>query len=362
MKKSNKPKDMKSTSTILTISAAAILLFSSCEHRVETKTTVHEDGSIDKTITLYKNKSAPNEKNYFNVSSANGWKVSADSVTKRNSGDSSLSKKYSYTFQKSFKSVEEANAELAMPSDSLFHITSKFKKQFRWFYTYYYYSEIYHPLNRFSLPTADYLTKVDFEFIRQLPAEGGKISKADSLFLKKLNERIFDEYGPRALFEEFFESLLSFSDGRHIENIRKNKENLYKAFTNDATGYNFFADNGSGKSFDIISSKMADSLGIDKNSNKYQSTLKRLESKIDFIGWAKEGKFQHCTEMNGEIVEHNADSTAGNRYYWSPAYLKFAFENYDMHVTTRKPNLWAWGITILLLGLTAWRITKRKIS
>ncbi len=352
---------MKSNSTILTITVVAIIFFTSCEHRVETKTTVHEDGSIDKTITLYENRSAPNEKNYFNVSSANGWRVSVDSAAMRNSADSSLNNKYSYTFQKSFKSVEDANAELAIPSDSLFHITSKFEKQFRWFYTYYFYSEIYHPLNRFSLPTADYLTTVDFEFIRQLPAEGGRISKADSLFLKKLNERIFDEYGPRALFEEFFESLPLFSDSRHVEDIKKNKENLYKAFTNDATGYNFFADNGNEK-FDIISSKMADSLGIDKNSNKYQSCLKRLESKIDFIGWAKEGKFQNCTEMNGEIVEHNADSVSANRYYWSPPYLKFAFENYNMQVTTRKPNLWAWVITVLLLGLTSWRIAKRKIS
>jgi hypothetical protein len=346
----------------LAISTGAIILLSSCEHRVETKTIVHEDGAIDKTIMLYENASASNEKNYFNVSSAKGWKVSVDSVTKHSSGDSSLNKKYTHTFQKSFQSVEEANAELAMPSDSLFRITSKFKKQFRWFYTYYFYSEIYHPLNRFSLPTADYLTKVDFEFIRQLPAEGERISKADSLFLKKLNERIFDEYGPRALFEEFFESLLSFSDGQHSENIKKNKEVLYKAFTNDATGYNFFADNGNGKSFDIISSKMADSLGIDKNSKEYQSSLKRLESKINFIGWAKDGKFQHSTEMNGEIVEHNADSVVGNRYYWAPAYLKFAFENYSMHITTRKPNLWAWGITILLLGLTAWRVVKNKTS
>ena len=338
----------------------AIAFFSACEHRINTQTTVHEDGSIDKTITASEKDSKVMKKNYFNIGEETGWKVSVDSTQQRVANDSAFKTKYSYSFQKSFASVAEANAELATPNDSLFRISSGFTKQFRWFYTHYTYTETYHQLNRFALPITDYLTEADREFIRQLPAEGSNISKADSLFLKKLNERIFDEYGPRACFEDFFASLLKFSDTRYTENLMKNKEALFLAFKNDDSGFKFFSDNNNGKSFDIISPKIADSLGISRRVEPYTASMKLLESKIDFIGWAQHGKFQHCTELAGEPVTHNADSVAGNRYYWSPPYLKFAFEDYNMHVTTRKPNLWAWGITVLVLGVSAWQLARKR--
>lgn len=360
MKNSKKINEMKTQKLFKIISLAAIitLLLTACEHSIKTKTKVHEDGTIDKTIILSEKGAKGIKKNYFNISEGNGWRISVDSVKTREPSDSTLKTKYSYAFQKSFRSVADANAELAMPNDSLFRITSQFNKQFRWFYTHYTYSETYHQLNRFALPITDYLTEADRQFIRQLPAEGGKISKADSLFLKKLNERIFDEYGPRAYFEEFFGSILNFSDVRHIENLKRSKEVIYRAFHKDENSFNFFSDNG--KRFNIFSSKMTDSLGIDRNSSAYKTNMRLLESKINFIVWAKEGKFQHCTELDGELVSHNADSVAANHYYWAPPYLKFAFEDYTMHVTTRKPNLWAWGITVLVLGVTAWPLVRKR--
>ena len=54
-------------------------LFSSCEHRVETKTIVREDGSLDKTIVLFTKKSAQETKNYFGIGAKQGWEVSVDS-------------------------------------------------------------------------------------------------------------------------------------------------------------------------------------------------------------------------------------------------------------------------------------------
>lgn len=120
----------------------------------------------------------------------------------------------------------------------------------------------------------------------------------------------------------------------------------------------FFSDNG--KSFDIISPKMADSLRIDRNSSAYKTSMRLLESKINFIVWARDGKYQNTLEMKGELVEHNADSIVGNTYFWAPPYLKFAFEDYTMHVTTRKPNLWAWGVTVLMLGVTAWPLVRKR--
>ena len=146
-------------------------LFSSCEHRVETKTIVREDGRLDKTIVLFTKEPRQEAKNYFGIGAEQGWDVSVDSTqsTTTSKVDSSKNElKYTYSFNKSFQSADVSNDELATPSDSLFRLTSKFEKKFRWFYTTYSYSDTYHAINRFKLSANDYLTEVDFQFIDNL--------------------------------------------------------------------------------------------------------------------------------------------------------------------------------------------------
>jgi len=338
-----------------------LIFLSSCEHKVSMKTIVHEDGSLDKTLTLSQGKSNAT-KNYFNISEQQGWVVSIDSVQKGHSKNdtSKKEKEYKYTFRKTFSSAEDANKELAQPNDSLFQITSHFEKQFRWFYTSYFYSETYHQLNRFKYPTNDYLTDFDFQFIETLPAESKKISRADSLFLIKLNERIFDNYANRAFFEEFFEMLLNVVAPKQKHNLELKKEEIFKAFKNDEGEFTFFAESGNAKSFDIIAPQMADSLGIDKRSSQYRSLLKRIESKINFMSWARDGKYQNSVELKGEIVSHNADSVSGNTFLWQPPYLKFAFKDYTMYAKTRTPNWWAWILSLLILLVAGWSFVRKR--
>ena len=330
------------------ISIVVILLLltaflSSCEHHVQMKTKVHADGSLDKTIILESDDSTLTLRNYFNVGSNRGWQSSTKGINEK-------SKKFRYTFQKSFSSASKANSELAIPSDSAFRVTSKFESRFRWFYTHLYYSDTYQAINKFDLPVNDYLIKEDFQFIEKLPAEGRSISKADSLFLTALNERIFDHYATRGYFEDYFKLLLDFtSDASQKQLLKTHKETLFQLLSK--------MDNVD----DNVLRKLTDSLGVSVDfGSAYKKSKALVENKIKFMTWAMEGKYNHIIEMPGEVVSHNADSVGGDKFYWTPSRLKFAFHDYTFFVETRKPNIWAWVISAVVLILASLGFIKRK--
>lgn len=329
-------------------------MFSSCEHQVEMKTIVHEDGSLDKTIILYSKDLKLDTKNYLNVGTKQGWNVSIDSVQKRDSTKKASSKnetKFVYSFRKSFASANASNDELATSSDSLFRVSSKFEKKFRWFYSSYYYADTYHAINRFKLSIDDYLTSADFQFIEKLPAEGKAISKADSLFLNKLNERIFDHYGNRAYFDESFQVLLDLADATQKQKLMAHRESIFELlFKKDS------------KLDDDPWPALLDSLKIAINTTSvdYKTKKALVESKLNFMSWASEGKYRHTIVMPGEMVEHNADSVSGNEFYWTPSYLKFAFKDYTLSVETKRPNIWAWVVSILIMVAAAWGLRRKN--
>ncbi len=337
----------------LYFSICCLLVFSSCEHRVEMKTVVHENGSLDKKIVLLSKEQKQDTNNYFGIGTKQGWEVSVDSTQSIASSKEDSSKKetkYTYSFSKSFQSDDIANNELATPSDSLFRVTSKFEKKFRWFYTTYLYSDTYHAINRFRLSANDYLTEVDFQFIDNLPAEGKPITKADSLFLNKLNERIFDHYANRAYFEEYFQLLTDLASASQREKLVRHQESIYK----------LLSDKDSKLDSDPWPS-LLDSLGIgiDVSSSEYRTRKTWAESKFNFMSWASEGKYKHAIALDGEIVNHNADSVAGNEFCWTPSYLKFAFKDYTFFAETKKPNIPAWVVSILVLLAVVWGLRKK---
>jgi hypothetical protein len=331
-------------------------MLSSCEHTVQIQTRVEEDGKLDKTIILESKDSLLDKQNYFGISDESGWNVTRehlrDSTLLSNSQGSYKDKLIRYTFTKSFDSAADANKELAQSSDTLFHITSDFKKQFRWFYTYMSYSETYHAINRFKLPYDQYLTKADFEFVNSLPAEGEPISHADSLFLDALNERIFDDYGSRAYFEEYFQIMTDLCQNKSdVQRLQSEKDAIYQSLMlrNDVEN-------------DFLP-KLADSLhvSIDLRSKEYQHRKRAVEAKFNFASWASEGTYIQVIDIPGTTVTHNADTVDGQKFYWKPSYLKFLFHDYTQYVKTRKANTWAWVVSFfVVIGSLYTLIVRRK--
>jgi hypothetical protein len=338
-----------------------LILFSSCEHQLQMKTKVYPDGRLDKSIVFISNDSVENtiQYQYLGVNSAKGWNLTRE-VMNDTTTETSFSGKpvkveknqeFKYAYQKSFTSAAEANAELAQPSDSLFRVTSVFDKKFRWFYTYLTYQEIYHAINRFQLPITDYFTAQDFDFIAQLPPEGNSISKADSLFLDGLMNRIYDYYGSRGYFEEYYSLLLEVNmTDTQREQLILQKEEIYHTLTHHE------------EIEDDFLPLLADSLGIilDTTSSAYQQKVKRIESKLKFMSWASDGKYNQVIDMPGELVSHNADSVQGNVLMWSPPAIKFMLRDYTFQAESRQRNNWAWGVSVLVLLMSIFLLIRKK--
>jgi hypothetical protein len=344
--------------TLLGVSMLAFLIMtlSACEHHVYMETTVHENGSLDKIIVL---ETADTTQNFLGIGPENGWKLTTDLIKDTTHEKQDESKKWKAKFEKTFVSAQEATDELAPPGDTLFRVSSKFEKNFKWFYTYLHYSETYHTINRLDYPMDDYFTQEDFAFIDRLPAEGQVISKADSLYLSRLHDKIFDIYGLRAIFESQYminEKLIRESglEERWLDSLKKHKESLYQylAKRKDAP--------------DNFIYKAIDSLGIplpfDKMENRYNELYREADAITSFINHASEGKYTHVINMPWSVVRTNADSVAGNRLQWNPPSIKFLLKDYIMYAEGRKLNLWTIVVSVAVFVLTMYLFWKRKIS
>ncbi len=333
-------------------------LVMSCDHRISMETTVHPDGRLDKTIILEASDSSRVTNNFLGISPSKGWLATIEKNKQDSASGKELKdkKELLITFRKSFSSSQQANEELASPVDTLFHVSSEFNTRFRWFYTYMHYADTYHAINRMKYPSDDYFTPEDYAFIDRLPAEGSPISKADSLYLSDLNKKIYDVYGSRAIYEEFYallENQISQSLGiRWIDTLRKSREHIYSTLLKQKDMENDFM------------LKMADSLGIPKlpaaASAQYMSLAKEVERKVDYMSGAGNGTYDHRINMPWTVVESNADSVNDKTLFWHPSTTKFLLKDYTMYAEARNLNYWAILVSAIIVLATGFLLFRRK--
>ena len=338
------------------IGAMLALILASCEHTVEMNTKVSEDGKISKTIRLLDTQDEMEFMNPLGITAETGWEVESGKIESgEDQGDLRIS------FSKDFDSVEAVNLELNSGNDTLFLVESNFEKEFRWFYTYIHYSETFKKVDRFKyVNQEDFFTQEEYAFIDRLPALGGKISKADSLFLDELNDKIYDVYGSRGMYEDvykFWET--SFRKyGKDVSFIEEKKESFYELLMDDDADIDFEDDS---YLFDVF-----DSLGIEFPHPEIDEDItafdKEFMGKLKMASWAGDGKFVNIIELPWDIVETNADSVEMNIATWRPSPMKFLLNDYTMTVSARKMNLWAVMISGGVVLLTIILLFRRRLS
>lgn len=329
---------------------AALFLLSGCDHGVAISSTVHDDGSLDRTIVLYDADSADVSHNFLGVSEAGGWhsSIEVDPASSRNT-EGNKDKEITISFSRHFLSVADANAAMNPASDTVFRMMSTFERKDRWFYTYIDYSDTYRALDRFrGVPREDYFTKEDYAFIDRLPAEGKPISKADSIYLARLNEKIFDIYGARTIFEELFTGMLATLREYKVapqwsDSLIAKKEKIYQHFQKDE----------SMEKDGLIS--IADYLKIPL-PNAARADLRKqyadMEPRLNVISEAYTGKFLHTIRMPWTVVSTNADSVNGSQLVWNPPVIKFMLKDYTMTARARQMNLWAVAVSAVIVVAT----------
>lgn len=341
--------------TIALIWMTIAMLLNGCEQTVSISTTVHTDGSLDRVVVLHESDSSAATENMLGISEETGWDVTLEPDLKSTETDNKPD--VNVTFRKHFASVEDANREMDSGNDTLFHIASTFKKQNRWFYTYLEYRDTYRSLNRFTtLPEKEYFTEEDFAFIDRLPAEGKPITKADSIYLSRLDEKIFDLYGARSIFEEFYTHL---QESMREHNAPSNWEDTLTA-KKEAVFQRFVADGGEDGLLSLF-----DGLKIPfppAVRESVQQKAAEIEKRTNFISTAYSGEYVHSVTLPWAVVESNADSVAGNTLLWYPPVIKFLLNDYTMSATSRKMNLWAVVVSAVIVCITLWLFLRRGSS
>ncbi len=316
------------------------LAFTSCDHSATIETIVNSDGSIRRTIVLKEADSASARNNVFGITEDNGWIVTSARSVER-------SDKHEISFTKSFESVQAANDELNdTTNQSTFHIRSDLQEKFRWFYTYYRYSDTYASLNRLKYAKQeDYFTPEDYAFINRLPAEGKPMTKADSFFLEKLGDRIYDDFAARGFYEESFEAMLKALEKNNIAQVWRDsvvarKESYFQELL--AEKHENFDDYS--PLFRQIEGFPGDNAAI---LEAYREMVKDFGHRSNFMSEAVNMKLVHVIELPGKVLHTNADSVHDNRAYWAPPAMRYMLSDYTMFAESRSLNTW----TIVLSGV-----------
>ena len=356
MKKQNKTLRMKRKLWIPI--ALGLLTLASCETPMTFETEVHEDGTFDKAIIFEKKDSTILDKNIFGINTTKGWSVSMTKLPQEKTDNEKDA--FRVKFNKHFNSVDEMNAALNNPVDTLFQIKSSFEKKFRWFYTYIRYSETFMPINRFKmLPVSDFFNQEDYQFIERLPSEGSVISKADSVYLQMLNIKIQDYYANMAIFNEQYDVLVKIIKrnnlgSKWLDTLYKKREFIYDQ-VDKLKGDPRFAS--------IIIDTLQIPLSREKTIKDNEELSKDFKRRLDFMSFAKDGKYKNCISMPWQIVKTNADSVSGNKLFWRPLVNKFVITEYVMYAESRRLNIWTILVSgfLLFLSVLAW-LRKSKIK
>jgi hypothetical protein len=349
-----------------------VAVLCACEQDIAMETTVYPDGSLDKTIHFarsdkYKNIQTidvrPDKtievahedsyKNIVGVRVEDGWAMTSREVPIDTGALETV-----YTFQRHFSSVDEANAALGTPVDTLFRITSTFEKKFRWFYTYIYYADTYHAINRMNYPVEDYVTAEDYNFIDRLPAEGKKITPADSLYLTRLHDKLFEDYALRALFERYYDLTVKFMQDNHMENrwidtLQAHKQSIFRRVVaqRDIVDDNFLI-------------HALDSLGMplstDQKSALRPHFVEYEDSKLAFMSYASDATYHHQINMPWEVVRTNADSISGSRLFWDPPSIKFLIKDHTFYAECRQLNYSTVALSGGIIVLTIFLFIRKR--
>jgi hypothetical protein len=336
---------MPGRSSIVLSLALFGLLFASCDRDREIETTVYEDGRIERTITSSVNAKGNNQI-YFTLEDLKAWKN--DSIV-------ADSPNYKYTFSKNFSSAEEANLTFAPAlSDTIFKIRSTFIKEFRWFYTYYYFSDSYLPVNRFrKVIPEDFFTQEDYAFIDRLPMAGKELSRSDELFLEKLNNKVSEDFFSAAYYAESFDDLMDALRENNVDTTIIDTLNIYKnAFYARITDDTENEEDDKQNEDKYFMLKMLDVIKDPLPREDIRKSFIRINGNLleraDFMMNAANTNFIHRINTEWITTETNADSISGKTLVWKPRNVKFYFRDYEMYATGKKINWWT---TLGTLGL-----------
>ncbi len=337
----------------LSILAITILIVS-CKNKNYVNTTeVFNDGSCYRTMSLTGDSSIALSTE-FAILIDSSWKKNTILVNKDE-------KSYQIKVSKTFKNVNDMNLE--KPNDSInwsilehsFHL----EKKFRWFYTYLTYKEIYKKTNPFELiPVTDYISQDELLVLKGENTD--YLAGRDSAQVEKIRDKITGKaftWIQASIFEEFNQILISnlntignqAINTKSINNGRDTVLTYLQLKDEDISEVLFQVD-----SMLTIYSVCLNTNDFDKlstaNSKAFDAYIKKGE-KLDLMFNMVSDSEKNSVTMPGLLIGTNCKTLIGNKIQWEFNPLKCFFDDYEINVTSRVYNRWAFVVSAALFML-----------
>lgn len=356
-----------------------LLLAGSCLDYSVT-TTVNRDGSVMRKY-IVRGDSAEIFDGSLMIPSGPEWDIKRG-MDNRDEATSGGKDKYVYEASRTFGSIDELrdwlDTDTAM--GTIKPIVS-LKKKFRWFYTYYDYSEVYpmtYPFQR--LPVDSFLTDIELSVImdddRTAYSSGErkmiwkvkdtdyKYTPSDSMEMKKIGDQCEKKLGSwlvASIIEDYIDVL--------HKNFRN--EAVVKAISGKKSIFKEAAD----KKYDIKTSEFvsADMLNAIGDSLTGSGRLKELyrdnpEIFAEFDRKIKKAKdmgvddsFTHTLSLPGKVFSTNSEKIGLSQMEWKLEPMYFALKDYEMKASSRAANPWIMVLSgLLAVGLIGLLFRGRK--
>jgi hypothetical protein len=357
-----------------------ILSMGSClDYTVTTR--VNRDGSIFRQYRV-RGDSAKIFKGSLMIPSGSEWKISHNWGPKNEKDTASGEKQYTYLASRTFRDIDELNSWLA--TDTAWGSLKpdiRLKKQFRWFYTYYTYSEIYPMSFPFQkVPVDSFLTGLEQSLIMDddrtaYSPDSNKLiwrvkgseytyTPADSVKMKKLREKCeqkFIGWMNASIIEDYIDLLKkNFKDEAVIIELSKKKE----AWKNAGVPRIDFNKNVDFTSIDFLNA-IGDSITgsgrlkelYEKNAGIFEEFISKLR-KVENFGY--DDSYTHVLSLPGKLYFTNSDNVGLNDLEWHVENMFFFMKDYEMKASSRVANLWIMVLSGLLAVGLIWVLFARR--
>ena len=322
--------------------AALALLLSGClEDEYKVITVISTDGTCERVITVRREKKTLPD-GAFPVPADSTWQCEWTLAKKADS--TSKEADNVYTARKRFADFDALAREYPVQHDSTrFSISVNVQKKFRWFYSYYDYTETYARFDPLHVPVQPSAFMTEEELRQFMSSE-----VPDSTLEKKWNR-----WDQRNMMEWAFGRLVDAvrrrnDPGLPVSIFEQNKERLIALLGDDTTKGSNHQDFAGKTANDMagllhLSADAVRLLVPDLDSIGSQA-LKRME-----ITDKAKGSYTNSVVMPGVIIATNAGEVRGTTVVWRFTHEHLALMDYPMNVESRVVNLWAIILTAVVV-------------
>ncbi len=343
---------MKSFKIIFWLGMAILPFLAGCPQKRTVTTKVNTDGSLLRTIGNF------DQRKFEGIDSVRRkLPVPVDTSWTLESIDDSTA-----VLWKKYENVEALNTDYAEDQSALSqcHRQVAFSKQFRWFFTFYKYSETYTGILT-DIPLNHYLLEEEITALKSPDSDTYFAAKnltkaARSALSDNMDERLGFWLNDQ-MFAIAFDDILHIADSLQLittpaNNYQQVKDSV-KHFldNNDKNMVSFDLENDT--DFGELAGIIGKYISMDSSANMLlQSTVKQMDltSKYeDMIFFGLADDYHHHLIMPGQLMETNAEQVGGDTLKWDITFIKYIDSDYVIYAESRITNVWAYFVSALIV-------------